>query len=84
MARKNVEIAVEIPHVDRHMRHALRAIYQHHCAVCMRQSSNLFDWIYRAQRIGSMGDGDDFCTLAKQFFIFLKEELALCANRYHS
>ena len=76
MAGKGVEVAVEVLHIDRQVGHALGAVDDDDGAVFMRFGGDLFDRENCAERIGGVGDGDDFTALGKQFFEFVEEEFA--------
>ena len=56
MPGKNIELRIEILHVDRHMRHGLRTIYQYRHAMLMSDSDDLFHRIDRAEHVGDVCD----------------------------
>ena len=51
MAGETVKIAVERLHVHGHMRHALRAVYQHNGPRVMSVLDDFLDGINRAERV---------------------------------
>ena len=57
--REREEVAVEVLHVDRHVRHALRAIDQHDGAEPVRERGDLLDRVDRAEHVRHLRDGDD-------------------------
>src|SRR5687768_5323244 len=75
MARKSVEIAVEILHIYFYMRSGLRAVNKYRHTTRMRERGHLLDRIYCTQRIRDVHHTDELCALVEKFLVFINKKL---------
>ena len=82
MPRKRVEIAIEILHVDFHVRRRLRAVHQHRHAARARKRHDLLDRIDGAERVRHVRHADEPCALVEQLFVFVDQQFAGIVDRH--
>ena len=61
MSGEDVEVCVELLHVDRHVRHRLCAVHQHGDAVCVRFPYDFPHRVHRSECVGDVRHGYEFC-----------------------
>ena len=81
VAGEDVEIAIEIAHVDVEMHGALRAVDQHRNAARMRELDDLLHRHRGAERVRHLRDGDHLGARAEQLLEFVDEEVAFVVDR---
>ena len=84
MPRKRVEIAIEVLHIDRKMRHALRRINTDRHAEFVRRRDHFLDRIDRPERIRHMRDGNHLCPFVQKIFVFVNDKLTAFIQRNHT
>ena len=81
VAGEDVEIAVEIAHVDVQMHRALRAVDQHRNAARMRELDDLLHRHHGAERVRHLRDRDHLGARAEQLLEFVDQEIAFVVDR---
>ena len=66
MAGEGEEIRVQRLHIHRHMRGALRAVHDDHRALFMRHLRDFPHWIFAAQDVGNLRNGDDLRLVGEE------------------
>ena len=61
-----VEVGAERAHVDRHLRHRLRAVDERHRAGRARARGHLGDRVDRAEHVGDVREGDQLDVAARE------------------
>ena len=80
VAGENVEVGIQLAHVDGHVGDALRAVHQHGDAVGVGGADHLSDGIDRAQHVADVGDADQFGLRGEQFLVFIQQEVAFIVH----
>ena len=77
----DIPIAIELLHVDAHVRDRLRAVDQGFGAVALGQLDDRLDRRDGSERIGDLRDRDDLGPRGQQFAIFVEQDLAAVVDR---
>src|SRR6185312_415990 len=81
VARKGVEVAIEILDIDSDVGNSLCSIYYDGDVVCVRNLHNFPNWVNRSQRIGHMSDGHDLCARTDQLLELIQQQFTLIVDR---
>ena len=83
MAGEDVEVAVQLAHVHRHVRHRLSAVQQYRHALGVGQFDNLLHRQDCAERVGYVSDGHQLGARRQHPLVFVQQQLTGVVNGNH-
>ena len=83
MTREDIEVCIEVLHVNGHVGDALSAVHQDGYAVAVRRANHLFDGVYGAQHVAYVRHADQSGTLGEQLAVGIEEQFAAVVHGNH-